>query len=128
METLPVLRSKLAHHPIVAGKGQNHEDRQSSESEPNEGFRKAGEQIVHASLIQNVAREMEQAVDTGRDADVAAMAIESVHDPGLGKQHTQRSQRQHRSERPDRNLARRMQKPLQRVSTKSTRECRNKEK
>ena len=59
METLPVLRSKLADHPIVAGKGQDHEDRQSTESEPDKGLRKAGNQIVQASLIQNVAREMQ---------------------------------------------------------------------
>ena len=86
METLPVLRSKLAHHPIVAGKGQNHEDGQSSESEPDKGLRKAGQQSVQASLIQNVTAEMEQAIDAGRDADVAAMTIECVYDPGLRKQ------------------------------------------
>ena len=86
MKTLPVLRSKLADHPIVAGKGQNHEDRQSSESEPDKGLRKAGQQGIQAPLIQNVAREMEQAIDAGRDADVAPMTIECVYDPGLGKQ------------------------------------------
>ena len=86
METLPVLRSKLAHHPIVAGQGQNDEDRQSSESEPDKGLREAGQQSIEGSLIQDVAREMEQAIDAGRDADVAAMTIECVYDPGLRKQ------------------------------------------
>jgi len=31
---------------------------------------------------------MEQAIDAGRDADVAAMTIECVYDPRLGKQDT----------------------------------------
>jgi hypothetical protein len=71
---------------------------------------------------------MHQAVNARADADRAAMSIQRIYDSCARKQNAQRTEREHRAQRPDRDLATLMQQLLYWVGPQRAGERRKDEK
>src|SRR6266436_973383 len=118
VKQFPSLRPELADRPVVAGRREHDQNSEARQPEPGKRLRKALEQSIPITLVEDLTGEMDESVNARGYPDVTAMPIQSIDNRRARKEHSQRGKAQHGAQRPDGELAGYVQQSLNRIGAK----------